>query len=65
MNRLFFLSLLLGGSLVSCSGGDTPADDDAIEVISEADADAAAEAAINTEDDAKSAMDKLSKELDG
>jgi hypothetical protein len=66
MNRLLILSLLLGGSLVSCSGEESTDTVDAdLEVISEEAADAAAEAAIKTEDDAKNALDKLGKELDG
>jgi len=69
MNRLLILSLLFGGALVSCSGEETNDTDTTIdadlEVISEEAADAAAEAAMKTEDDAMSAMDKLGKDLDG
>ncbi len=67
MNRLLILSLLFGGALVSCSGEettDTTVDAD-LEVISEEAADAAAEGAIKTEDDAKSALEQLEKDLDG
>jgi hypothetical protein len=66
MNRLLILSLLFGGALVSCSGEESTDTVDAdLEVISEEAADAAAEAAIKNEDDAKNILDEMSKELDG
>lgn len=67
MNRLLILSLLFGGALVSCSGEESTAItvDADLEVISEEAADAAAEAAIKNEDDAKNILDEMSKELDG
>jgi len=63
MNYKLFTTLLLGGFLFACSGGDTPTEDNATEVISEADADAAAEAAIQTEDDAKAALEALESDI--
>lgn len=66
MNRLLILSLLLGGSLVSCSGEESTDTVDAdLEVISEEAADAAAEAAMKNEDEAKNVLDQMSKDLDG
>ena len=66
MNRLLILSLLLGGSLVSCSGEESTDTVDAdLQVISEEEADAAAEAAMKTEDDASKILDEIGKELDG
>ena len=66
MTKTLYLSLLLGSlACASCSGDskETTDADNAAEVISEADAEAAAAAEITDGDSASAALDKMEKEL--
>lgn len=56
------LPILLGSALVACSG-DESADDTTPDVISQEEAEAAAEDSIQNEDDAMSALEAMENEI--
>ncbi len=65
--KQFLILILASGLMVACSGDskeDAAGDDATPAVISQEDADAAAEAAMSTTEDANAELDKLAKELE-
>jgi|FLOH01.1.fsa_nt_gi 3-oxoacyl-(acyl-carrier-protein) synthase len=65
--KQFLILILASGFMLACSSdsNNDAAANDVVDVVSEADADAAAEAAMSTAEGADAELDKMAKELDG
>ena len=65
--KQFLILILASGFMLACSSdsNNDAAANDVVDVVSEADADSAAEAAMSTAEGADAELDKMAKELDG